>query len=296
MKKIANNSLLAFITALSLICVESCSNMESTKIYYPIPSSDTIPQIFLPNIVSKEGLDFNAAFSTDGKTFYFSRSKNRKYSILETKYAGSGWTEPVASDLFDTLYSNTDPFITSDGSIYFISNRPQNKSDTIDDYDIYRLKKQGEQLSEPENLTTINSDSTEYYVSVAKSGNIYFASYREGNLDLFMSRKNGNDYEKPLNLGKILNSDFEDHDPLIAPDESFMIFTSSRTGGFGENDLYIAIRKGNQWQTPINMGDKINTKGYEYCPNFSSDGKYFFYSSESEIKYISLKFIQNLIK
>jgi Tol biopolymer transport system component len=268
-------------------CGETKKQQSTVNIQYPTPYPDTTAAIFLPGIVSTDGLDFNAAFSPDGKTFYFARSKNRKYIILETRFDGTKWSAATPSALFDTAYSNADPFITTNGDIYFISNRPKDKTDTTGDYDIYRIARQENKWLEPENLTAINSDSTEYYVSVSSSGNIYFASYREGNLDLFMSRKKDAHYEIPFNLGKTINSDSDEHDPLIAPDESWLIFTSSRPGGFGEADLYISRREKDQWQQPQNMGKKINTTTYEYCPNLSPDGKYFFFSSESEVKWIS---------
>lgn len=266
---------------------------QSIRINYPEPIPDKTGITFLPDIVSKEGLDFNATFSRDGKTFYFSRSDKRKYIIYESKFGGKQWEEPVPSSLFDTVYSNTDPFITPDGSIYFISNRPKDNSDKINDYDIYRLGKQNGKWAEPEYLKEINSDSTEYYVSVSDNGNIYFASYRDGNLDLYMSKKSGHHFKKPETLGTIINSGFDEHDPFIAPDESFLIFTSNRPGNMGEADLYIAHRKNNQWQEPVNMGDRINTITYDYCPNVSPDGKYFFYSSERDVKWINAEFLKN---
>jgi hypothetical protein len=272
------------------------SKQPSLIINYPAPAPDTTAAIFLPGIVSTEGLDFNAAYSLDGKTFYFARSKNRKYIILETRFDGNKWTAPTPSALFDTLYSNADPFITADGSIYFISNRPKDMADTTDDYDIYRIARRENKWLEPENLKVVNSDSTEYYVSVASNGNIYFASYREGGLDLYMSRKKDDYYGMPFSLGTAINSDFDEHDPLIAPDESFLIFNSSRPGGFGEADLYIARRQDGRWQQPQNMGKKINTATYEYCPNFTPDGKYFFFSSESDVKWISKHVIDEMVR
>ena len=284
-----------------LLCVfistTNCTDnrrQSQSAIAYPSPQPDTTMQIFLPGIVSKEGLDFNSAFSSNGKTFYFSRSKNRKYIIFETTFDGKQWTEPTPSNLFDTVYSNADPFITKDGSIYFISNRPKNNTDTTDDYDIYRLTRQGDTWLTPQNLDQVNSDSTEYYVSVSDFGNIYFASYRGENLDLYMSMQSDTGYEAPVNLGPIINSPSDEHDPLIAPDESYIIFTSSRPGGFGEADLYMAYKKDGKWQQPQNMGSKINTITYEYCPNFSPDGKYFFYSSESDVKWIGMEVIRGM--
>jgi hypothetical protein len=256
-------------------------------IAYPQPAPDTIPLVFLPGLVSKDTLDFNSTFSVDGKTFYFSRSHNRKYVIFETSYKANKWQEPVISPLFDTLYSNTDPFIAPDSALYFISNRPKDQNDTTADYDIYRLVKQAQGYSPAEYLHGVNSDSTEYYVSVSRMGNVYFSSYRDGNLDLYMSRKTNGEYEKPVNLGPTINTTSDEHDPLIAPDESFLIFPSDRPGGLGEADLYISHKVNGQWQQPIAMGHGINTKRYEYCPYVTPDGRFFFFSSEYQVKWIS---------
>lgn len=279
-----------FLLTFTYCCLASCSNNRLASTIYPAPEPDTIAKVFLPGIVSTDTLDFNAAFSPDGKTFYFSRSSNRKYIILESKYNGKVWTPPIPSPLFDTTYSNADPFFSQDGDLYFISNRPKGPTDTTDDYDIYRLPKNGPGKSE--RLDKINSDSTEYYVSLSNNGNIYFASYRDGNLDLYMSRKTAGHYEEPVNLGPTVNSTADEHDPLIAPDENWLVFTSGRSGGLGEADLYITFKKNGQWQLPRNMGERINTKTYEYCPNISPDGKYFFFSSESDIKWINSRILK----
>ncbi len=72
-------------------------------------------------------------------------------------------------------------------------------------------------------------------------GNVYFSSYRDGNLDLYVSERSANGYEKkPVTLGAVVNSQYDEHDPLIAPDESFLVFPSDRPGGQGEADLYIS--------------------------------------------------------
>jgi Tol biopolymer transport system component len=278
---------LAAICLLITLYFTNCTNNNTTaSIAYPQPAPDTIPLVFLPGLVSTDTLDFNSTFSVDGKTYYFSRSHNRRYVIFETTYKGNKWQEPVISPLFDTLYSNTDPFIAPDSALYFISNRPKDKNDTTADYDIYRRVKQTDGYGPAEYLNGVNSDSTEYYVSVSRPGNVYFSSYRDGNLDLYMSRKTINGYEKPVNLGPIINTTYDEHDPLIAPDESFLVFPSDRPGGSGEADLYIAHKVNGQWQQPAAMGHGINTNRYEYCPYLSPDGKFFFFSSEFQVKWI----------
>jgi Tol biopolymer transport system component len=278
------------LTATGLIillaaCLANCS-CNSSGIAYPAPAPDSLPAIFLPGIVSKDSLDFNASFAADGKTFFFSRSNNRKYAIFESVYRNNKWQPETISSLFDTSYSNTDPFVAYDSAIYFISNRPKDNRDTTGDYDIYRMKRLGNGYGAPEYLANVNSDSTEYYVSVSRAGNIFFSSYRNGNLDLYMSKKIANGYATPVNLGKTINTIFDEHDPLIAPDESFLVFPSDRPGGLGEADLYISHKVNNEWTSPVPLGHHINTKRYEYCPYLSPDGKYFFFSSEWEVKWI----------
>jgi Tol biopolymer transport system component len=285
-------AVLLLILLPAMILWERCSFHDTRDttflpIPYPHPLPDSIAKIFLPGIVSNDGLDFNACFSPDGKTFYFSRSRNGKYIIMECRYDGNKWSGAKSSPLFDTSFSNTDPFIATDGSLYFISNRPRNNTDTLDDYDIYRMSQRGDSYLAPEEITSVNSDSTEYYVSVSASGNIYFASYREGQLDLFVSKRKDKGYEIPVNLGPVINSASNEHDPLVAADESFLVFNSDRPGGFGEADLYISHYRDGAWQMPVNMGSRINTGTYEYCPYLTPDGKYFFYSSEQEVKWIS---------
>src|SRR5689334_13337647 len=100
------------IVAACLLFITNCKeNHPPASIAYPQPAPDSAPLVFLPGIVSNDTLDFNSTFSVDGNTFYFSRSHNRKYVIFETTYKDNKWQPPVISPLFDTLYSNTDPFI-----------------------------------------------------------------------------------------------------------------------------------------------------------------------------------------
>ncbi|MCK5149269.1 SUMF1/EgtB/PvdO family nonheme iron enzyme, partial [bacterium] len=64
----------------------------------------------------------------------------------------------------------------------------------------------------------------------------------------------------------------------VSPMEDYVIFAAMHEGGFGDLDLYVSFKtQNNKWGTPINMGDKINTKTRERFPMVSPDGKYFFF-------------------
>lgn len=61
-------------------------------------------------------------------------------------------------------------------------------------------------------------------------------------------------------------------------DDSWILFHSKRSGGYGRSDLYISYhRPGDSWSTPKNLGSLINTEHREALPVLSPDGKYFFF-------------------
>lgn len=287
------SSLILIVCILQLGCADVAK--DKMTITYPDPKPDTAALRFLPGIVSSETMDFNACFSPDGRTFYFARSQNRKYRLLGTKFNGQDWSDARPVTFVDTSYSNADPFIAGDGSMYFISDMPKDQNDTIRDFDIWMVKPADSVWSLPINVTEVNSDSVEYYVSVASNGNLYFASNREGSMgehDIYFSRMVDGRYTPPENLGPVINSVNMEHDPLISQDEKLLIFTAiGRADGLGEADLYYSTRNNasGTWETARNMGSKINTETYEYCPNYSPDQQYLFFSSEFDVKWIPVE-------
>lgn len=286
--------LLLIATALTILQCTRDGGQQAT-IAYPAPRPDSIALPFLPGIVSSDSLDFNSAFSPDGKSFYFSRSGKGKWMIYVTELQAGSWTKPRLAPFNEPNYSQADPFITSDGALYYISNRPKASGDTVSDYDIWRIRP-GDTWTKPENVEAVNSDSTEYYVSLAANGNLYFASNRQGTLgshDIYVSRYVNGNFTNPENLGPAINSGQMEHDPMIAPDERYLIFTSvDRKDSKGSGDLYYALRnEDGTWAPAKNMGTRFNTDSYEYCSYLTPDGRYLFYSSDYDVKWISTKYL-----
>ena len=260
---------------------------------YPQPTPDFAALPFLPGIVTSDSLDFNAAFSPDRSKFYFCRSRKGKWMMYVTEHRGETWTQPVVAPFNESAYSQADPFFSKDGTLYYISNRPRHQGDSLANYDIWFIRpKEDGSWTQPENLTIVNSDSTEYYVSLADNGNLYFSSDRQGTRgshDIYVSRYVNGSYTTPENLGSSINSANMEHDPMISPDEQFLIFTSvDRADSHGSADLYFSLRQEDgSWAPARNMGDKFNTETYEYCSYLSPDQKYLFYSTTEDVKWIS---------
>jgi hypothetical protein len=140
----------------------------------------------------------------------------------------------------------------------------------------------------------INSDSTEYYVSLAENGNLYFASNRNGTAgahDIYVSRCVNGAFSAPENLGSAINSEQMEHDPMVSADEQYLIFTSvDRADSYGSGDLYYSTRnKDGTWAAAKNMGSKFNTDTYEYCTYVTPDNEYLFFSTDYDVKWISTK-------
>ena len=261
----------------------------------------TTPKVFAPGIVSTNKSEFNAAFSPNGKDFFFSVNESPgRETMMFMKYENNQWTSPQSAP-FVSDQNDCDPFFSHDGSrLYFISTRSKKNDKLSKDWDIWYVERTDSGWSEARNLgPPVNSDHDEYYVSLTREGAIYFASNRAGgygSFDIYRSRFVDGHYLKPENLGASINTKYLEHDPFIAPNKSYIVFTSvDRPGGFGTGDLYISFRrKEGTWTEAKNLGKTFNTSGYDFCPMVSPDGKYFFFTKKGDIYWVSMEVIKQL--
>jgi peptidoglycan-associated lipoprotein len=97
-------------------------------------------------------------------------------------------------------------------------------------------------------------------------------------VDLYISKKNGNDWSEPARLA-ISDSIAWDGSPSFSTDDRTLYFSSNRKGGKGGLDLYrVPIDNSGRFGRPINLGSIINTPGDEIFPFVSENGKLYFAS------------------
>src|SRR5882762_3970525 len=92
------------------------------------------------------------------------------------------------------------------------------------------------------------------------------------------------EWSEQVNLGPVVNSGFVDANASLSPNEHTLYFISTRTGGFGNNDIWMSERQclGCPWEAPVNLGAVINTDAMEASPTVSDDGQLlFFYSTKA---------------
>ena len=82
-------------------------------------------------------------------------------------------------------------------------------------------------------------------------------------------------FGEPTNMGPPVNSSRDEYDPSISADGLSLYFMSVYPpGGSGGSDLLVVRRETiyNDWGPAANLGPIVNSAGYEYGPDVSSDG------------------------
>jgi Tol biopolymer transport system component len=234
------------------------------------------------------------SLSADGLTLYFRSKRTGGYGdrdiwVATRQTVNDPWGEAVnLGPNVNTEHVETNPVISADGlTLYFYSNRPGGYGghdlwvttrETIDD-----------SWSEPVNLgPVVNSPYKEGGPSISFDAlTLYFYSDRPGGLglnDLWVTtRATINDpWGVPVNLGPSINSSGWDARPSISDDGLWLFFDSSRSGGYGQLDLYVTTRTSvsDSWGEPVNLGPIVNSSAYEESATISADGSTLFFDSK----------------
>jgi len=145
----------------------------------------------------------------------------------------------------------------------------------------------GEPFAEPANLTSLNSAYHDFSPTLSRDElTLYFASDRpgtRGDLDLWKATRENKSspFGTPVNLGGTINSNVGDFCPYLSADDLSLYFNSSRWGGHGSCDLYVARRTTvhSAWQTPVNLGGRVNSSNTDGNPVILDDGLTLLFSS-----------------
>ena len=258
------------------------------------------PEIFAPDIISTAEHEGSSGFAMKGTVFIFQRFIKRESHTYIMRFKDNVWSTPVLIPFWKQLIHNGDFVISPDDKTLLY----QVKQDHFGQLEsnIWQVKLLGDLWGPRSALPApINTSYDESFASRASNGNLYFFSRRPGGVgksDLYMSSDKNGVYSEPINL-KELNTRFHEWDPYIAPDESYLIFCSTKPGGMGSDDFYISFKShNNQWTDPVNMGNQINSPRSENRPYITNDGRFFFYTSSRrgnrDIYWVDAKIIEKL--
>jgi Tol biopolymer transport system component len=243
------------------------------------------PSLLGEGVVSTGDNEFGPALTPDGGTLYFSKTdpgRSNMQVILVTRRTASGWSEPEVAP-FSGRYKDLDPSLAPDGSrLVFASNRPPSGTQPKADLDLWMVERSGQGWGEPKHLgALVNSEGSETTTSIAADGTLYLASERPGGKgarDLYRARWADGRYGAAEPLAS-LNTEFDDSNQFVAPDQSYLIFASGRPGGLGGSDFYVTYQRDGQWTEPKNLGPPINDEASALTPFVTRDGRTLVYAS-----------------
>jgi hypothetical protein len=239
------------------------------------------PQPFAPGIISTDEDEGSSGFALNGAAFLFQKSSGGRCRTFIMRLANGAWTPPELIPFSETMSHNGDFVFSGDDKTLLY--QVKTEKDTLLASDIWKVELKtagwGERTPLP---SPINSPDDESFASDTSDGTIYFFSNRPGGtgrFDLYMCPSKDGKYGNSMNL-ETLNTEYNEWDPFISSDGSYLIFCSTKPGGLGMDDIYIAFKRPDgRWGPAKNMGEEINSSGSENRPYITHDGKYFFFTS-----------------
>ena len=136
---------------------------------------------------------------------------------------------------------------------------------------------------QPENLGEgINTSESEYFPSLPIDGSqlIFTRRLNNHNEDFFLSDTNITGWEKARRLNGSINTEANEGAQMISQDGQWLVFTGcNRPNGAGSCDIYISYFTPQGWSEAINLGNKINTEGWESQPCLSPDKRDIYFAS-----------------
>ena len=198
-----------------------------------VPFSETI------NTASHES---NAVFTKDGKTMYFNRTNTTRkktdeqrvahIKIYKAEFVDGNWTNVTPLPFTSNAYSTEHPALSKDEkTLYFASDMPG----TLGSFDIYKVAINDDgTYGEPENLgSTVNTKHREQFPFVSNYDVLYFSSIGHqgyGGLDVFRSNMVNGNFDKPVNLGRSINSSLDDFAYVIREKDDKGFVSSNKSG------------------------------------------------------------------
>ena len=136
---------------------------------------------------------------------------------------------------------------------------------------------------QPENLGEgINTSESEYFPSLPIDGSqlIFTRRLNNHNEDFFLSDTKITGWEKARRLNGSINTEANEGAQMISQDGQWLVFTGcNRPNGAGSCDIYISYFTPQGWSEAINLGNKINTEGWESQPCLSPDKRDIYFAS-----------------
>jgi len=109
----------------------------------------------------------------------------------------------------------------------------------------------------------------------------------EGKEDIYVSLLNEEgQWSEPINLGGVINTEEYEITPCLDHSGINLYFSSQGHGGLGDADVFVSKRLDDtwtNWSKPVNLGEPINSLGFDASFSINKAGDVFFVSNRSGV-------------
>jgi outer membrane protein OmpA-like peptidoglycan-associated protein len=307
MKKLTNYTTLSLL-AIFLLCQSNhlvAQGVEFTK----IETEKKFKQL-LPKKLDQVNSDIEESIpviTADDQQLYFMRTQvasKKKVSkfgqeIWVSNREGNTWGAPQKEQLnINDLANNAVIGASADGNTIYLFNSVEtrhklakglafiSKDSTGKWGEIKKLNIPGFEVGDGYYAFYVTPDKKTLLISAAIDSMAYEDIYVSENID-------GN-WTALKNVGPNVNTLSIETSPFITEDKQTLYFSSAGHGGYGETDLFKSTRIGegwDEWSTPVNLGDKINSPYFDAYLVVSSDGNTAYFSSNRGEKYTDIYYV-----
>jgi len=140
----------------------------------------------------------------------------------------------------------------------------------------------------------INSKYHEGNLSIVPDNNtLYFSSNRPGGyggFDIYKSEKDeSGEWGKAVNLGSVVNSEYDETSPFIHPNGKKLFFSSNGHKTMGGFDIFEVTFNGKDWEEVKNIGYPINTTYDDESFSMTAKGNSAYFSATAETSVVQTK-------
>jgi outer membrane protein OmpA-like peptidoglycan-associated protein len=263
-------------------------------------------QVELEQGVNSSNLEFAPTFYKDGIVFLTDREvegtkkeqdkeiDKNTFSIFQSVRKDDGELGnpiPFSLNLVSSVHEGPLTFNSTGDMVYFSRNNIEEGKkvpgeDGIVKMQILSASKSGSDWGNVKELPFNNDNYNVIHPTISVDNEILiYASDMPGGYggyDLYQSKKVGNSWTFPQNMGPQVNSEGNDVFPFLHAD-GMLYFTSDKAGGNGGLDLYYTLKiDGQDWVEPVNMGSPFNTSYDDFSMIVDRDKKNGYFSSNRE--------------
>jgi hypothetical protein len=248
----------------------------------------------LPANVNTDYEESSPLLTPDGKTLYFSRilypqNEGGRFSgsdiWVSSQVGDKTWSKASGLSLNDKG-NNAVIGMNGDGTLLYVLNT----TGAAKPSGVHLTKRTGKSWSRPE-LIPIDEFDPKGFLGfyVSPDFEVIFISMKaddsRGEEDLYVSTKNSSgQWSKPKNLGSSVNTNGFEISPFLSKDKKRLYFASNGHKGVGDSDIFYSDRLYNSWDTwsaPRNLGEKVNSKGFEAYFSLYGDTLAYFCSNKN---------------